>query len=135
MADRQNTAQTLLKCIVQSTYDADLHVLPASPMLEGAERELMGFAGAPYRLADPLSRILNRYAAIVIDTRPSHGFRPSGAADLARLTVIRHRFQYEMPRHIGGGESEMLRQCLDLSAFPVRQPDREDSFACHLPNR
>jgi len=71
MADRQNAAQTLLNCIVQSTWDADLHVLPASPMLEGAERELMGIAGAPYRLADPLSRIINRYAAIVIDTRPS----------------------------------------------------------------
>jgi chromosome partitioning protein len=40
-------------------------------MLEGAERELMGVAGAPYRLADPLSRIANHYAAIIIDTRPS----------------------------------------------------------------
>src|SRR5512147_2286586 len=71
MADRQNAAQTLLKCIVQSTWDEDLHVLPASPMLEGAERELMGVAGAPYRLADPLSRIANQYVAVVIDTRPS----------------------------------------------------------------
>jgi hypothetical protein len=40
MADRQNAAQTLLNCIVPSTWDADLHVLPASPMLEGAGREL-----------------------------------------------------------------------------------------------
>jgi chromosome partitioning protein len=71
MADRQNAAQTLLNCIVQSTWDEDLHVLPASPMLEGAERELMGIAGAPYRLAEPLNRIANRYAAIIIDTRPS----------------------------------------------------------------
>jgi cellulose biosynthesis protein BcsQ len=71
MADRQNAAQTLLNCIVPSTWDVDLHVLPASPILEDAERELMGVAGAPYRLADPLSRTVNRYAAIVIDTRPS----------------------------------------------------------------
>lgn len=70
-ADRQNAAQTLANCIIQSTWDADLHVLPASPMLEGAERELMRVAGAPYRLADPLSRIANHYAAVVIDTRPS----------------------------------------------------------------
>src|SRR5215211_1909697 len=28
MADRQNAAQTLLNCIVQSTWDEDLHVLP-----------------------------------------------------------------------------------------------------------
>ena len=31
----------------------------------------MGVAGAPYRLADPLSKITNQYAAIIIDTRPS----------------------------------------------------------------
>jgi chromosome partitioning protein len=52
-ADRTNAAQTLSACIVPSTWDEDLHVLPASPMLEGAERELMRVAGAPYRLADP----------------------------------------------------------------------------------
>ena len=71
MADRQNAPQTLLNCIVQSHWDENLHVLPASPMLEGAERELMGVAGAPYRLADPLSKIAGQYAAVVIDTRPS----------------------------------------------------------------
>ncbi len=71
MADRQSAAGTLAGCIVQSEWDADLHVLPASPMLEGAERELMGVAGAPYRLADPLSKIASQYAAILIDTRPS----------------------------------------------------------------
>ncbi|MBK9121550.1 MAG: ParA family protein [Chloroflexi bacterium] len=71
MADRQNAAQTLLRSIVPSNWDADLHILPASSMLEGAERELNGLAGAPYRLADPLNQIAGRYAAIVIDTRPS----------------------------------------------------------------
>jgi len=71
MADRQAAPQVLANCIVPSTWDENLHVLPASPMLEGAERELMGVAGAPYRLADPLSRIVNQYAAVVIDTRPS----------------------------------------------------------------
>lgn len=71
MAERQRAAQTLADCIVQSDWDADLHVLPASPLLEGAERELMGVAGAPYRLADPLSKIASHYAAVIIDTRPS----------------------------------------------------------------
>ena len=71
VADRQNAAQTLADCLVPSTWDDDLHVLPASPMLEGAERELMGVAGAPYRLAEPLSRIVQHYAAVIVDTRPS----------------------------------------------------------------
>jgi chromosome partitioning protein len=71
MAERSVNAQVLAKCIVSSTWDENLHVLPASPLLEGAERELMGVAGAPYRLADPLNRIAPHYGAVVIDTRPS----------------------------------------------------------------
>jgi chromosome partitioning protein len=71
MADRKEASNVLAECIVPSEWDADLHVLPASPMLEGAERELTGTAGAPYRIADPLSKIAPHYAAIVIDTRPS----------------------------------------------------------------
>lgn len=71
MADRKDASRVLTECIVQSKWDNDLHVLPASSLLEGAERELTGTAGAPYRLADPLSKIASHYAAIVIDTRPS----------------------------------------------------------------
>jgi chromosome partitioning protein len=71
MADRQSAPEALLDSIVASEWDDDLHVLPASPMLEGAERELMGGAGAPYRLADPLGKIANQYAAVIIDTHPS----------------------------------------------------------------
>src|SRR5258708_40128681 len=70
-AERKEAASVLSRCIVPSLWDEDLHVLPASALLEGAERELMGVAGAPYRLAEPLSRIVSHYAAVVIDTRPS----------------------------------------------------------------
>lgn len=71
MADRPTLTQTFSNCIIPSTWHDDLHILPASPMLEGAERELMGVAGAPYRIAEPLSKIAAHYAAVVIDTRPS----------------------------------------------------------------
>ncbi|MDQ7025702.1 MAG: ParA family protein [Anaerolineae bacterium] len=71
MADRQTASQVLANCIVTSKWDENLHVLPASPLLEQAERELQGTAGAPYRLADPLAKIAPHYAAVVIDTRPS----------------------------------------------------------------
>jgi chromosome partitioning protein len=70
MADRQKATQVLSECLVQSHWDTNLHVLPASPLLEQAERELQGTAGAPYRLADPLLKLAPYYAAIVIDTRP-----------------------------------------------------------------
>ena len=69
-ADRANAAADAGELHRAITWDEDLHVLPASPMLEGAERELMRVAGAPYRLADPLSRIAGHYAAVVIDTHP-----------------------------------------------------------------
>ncbi|MBE2267715.1 MAG: ParA family protein [Anaerolinea sp.] len=71
MAERKEAARVMVDTIVRSHWDDDLHVLPASPMLEAAERELTGVAGAPYRLAEPLKRIANNYAAVVIDTRPS----------------------------------------------------------------
>jgi hypothetical protein len=45
MADRQSAPQVLLNGIVKSTWDADLHVRSASPMLEGAERKPIGVAG------------------------------------------------------------------------------------------
>jgi len=57
IADHQSASQTLANCIVPSTWDEDLHVLPGSPLLEQAERELQGTAGTPYRIADPLAKI------------------------------------------------------------------------------
>ncbi|MFZ2878470.1 MAG: ParA family protein [Phototrophicaceae bacterium] len=88
MADRQNAAQTLLRSIVPSTWDENLHVLPASALLEGAERELSGLAGAPYRLADPLNQIANRYAAVVIDTRPSFSLMTEMALIAATDAIV-----------------------------------------------
>lgn len=88
MADRQNAPQVLANVIVQSHWDSDLHVLPASPLLEGAEREMMGVAGAPYRLADPLSKVASHYAAIVIDTRPSFSLLTEMALVAATDAII-----------------------------------------------
>ncbi len=42
MADHKEASRILTECIVPNERDADLHVLPASPMLEGAERKLTG---------------------------------------------------------------------------------------------
>jgi hypothetical protein len=44
MADRKEAPNVLANCLVQSTWGDDLHVLPASSTLEGAEHELMGVA-------------------------------------------------------------------------------------------
>ncbi len=70
-AERKNAIATLMKCIIPSQWDTALHVLPASQLLEAGERELIGVAGAPYRLSQPLNAIASQYGAVVIDTRPS----------------------------------------------------------------
>jgi len=88
MAERQNAAKVMSDCIVPSEWDADLHILPASAMLEGAERELIGAAGAPYRISDPLSKIANHYAAVVIDTRPSFSLLTEMALIAATDAII-----------------------------------------------
>jgi len=88
MADRQAAPQVLSEVIVRSHWDDDLHVLPASPLLEGAERELMGVAGAPYRIADPLAKIASHYAAIVIDTRPSFSLMTEMALVAATDAIV-----------------------------------------------
>ncbi len=87
MADRQKATQVLSECLVQSHWDSNLHVLPASHLLEQAESELQGTAGAPYRLADPLSKLAPYYAAIVIDTRPSFSLMTEIAATNAIIPV------------------------------------------------
>ena len=88
MSDRQTAPQVLSSVIVPGRPDDALHVLPASPLLEGAERELMGVAGAPYRIADPLAKIASHYAAIVIDTRPSFSLMTEMALVAATDAVI-----------------------------------------------
>ena len=74
MADRHSASQVMADVIVPSHWDDNLHVLPASPLLEQAEGELRGKAGAPYRLAEPLAKTASHYAAIVIDTASADGF-------------------------------------------------------------
>ena len=88
MADRQSAPQVMSEVIVRSHWDDDLHILPASPLLEGAERELMGVAGAPYRIADPLAKIASHYAAIVIDTRPSFSLMTEMALVAATDAIV-----------------------------------------------
>ncbi|MEO8613357.1 MAG: ParA family protein, partial [Chloroflexota bacterium] len=88
MADRETAPQVLSSVIIPSQWDPNLHVLPASPFLEQAERELQGTAGAPYRLADPLSKIAQHYAAIVIDTRPSFSLMTEMALVAATDAIV-----------------------------------------------
>mgnify|MGYP001800712454 CR=1 FL=1 len=49
---------------------------------------MQGIAGAPYRITDPLSKIANLYAAIVIATRPSFSLLTEMALVAASQALI-----------------------------------------------
>jgi len=87
-AERKAAAATLMRCIVPSQWDEALHVLPASALLESAERELIGVSGAPYRLSEPLNAVASQYGAVVIDTRPSFSLLTEMALIAATDAVV-----------------------------------------------
>ncbi len=87
-AERKASPGTLMNCTVPSQWDEALHILPASLLLESAERELIGVSGAPYRLSEPLKTIAPQYAAIVIDTRPSFSLLTEMALIAATDAVV-----------------------------------------------
>jgi chromosome partitioning protein len=87
-AERKNAVATLMNCVVPSTWDESLHVLPASLLLESAERELIGMSGAPYRLSEPLKTVASQYGAVVIDTRPSFSLLTEMALIAATDAVV-----------------------------------------------
>jgi len=87
-AERKHAATALLNCVVPSQWGEALHVLPASALLEAAERELIAVTGAPYRLSEPLNIVAAQYGAVVIDTRPSFSLLTEMALIAARDAVV-----------------------------------------------
>ena len=87
-AERKASVATLMNCTVTSQWDAALHVLPASLLLESAERELVGTSGAPYRLSEPLKTVASQYGAVVIDTRPSFSLLTEMALIAATHAIV-----------------------------------------------
>lgn len=72
MAEPEDTIPMMQQCLVPSTWDGSLHVLPASSWLDETENRLFSVNGAPFRLAKALKPFLPYYHAVVIDTRPSY---------------------------------------------------------------
>jgi len=65
-------------------------------MLEGAERELMGVAGAPYRLADPLSKI-ERWHRSLKNVICLENYYLPGELDQAIAAFVEHCNQQRYP--------------------------------------
>lgn len=74
--------------IIQTTQRPHLHLVPSSPILAGAEVELVEVLGREARLRKALAPILQRYDYILIDTPPSLGLLTVNALTAADDGVV-----------------------------------------------
>lgn len=68
---KRDSSQELRDAIVPSKWHPNLHVLPASKVLDSIEEGLAGFDGNVFYLSRILQSVQDEYATIFIDTRPS----------------------------------------------------------------
>jgi chromosome partitioning protein len=71
LANSRRAGAMLQRLIVPSAWDADLHIIPGSPTLDGVEARLAEDHGFAMRLRQALRSVADRYDWIVIDTMPS----------------------------------------------------------------
>ncbi len=73
---------------------ANIDLIPASPMLAGAEVELVDADRREYRLADALGSVQHGYDAVLIDSPPSLGLLTVNALTAAGSVVIPVQCEY-----------------------------------------
>jgi chromosome partitioning protein len=73
---------------VQTTDRPGLDLVASTPMLAGAEIELVDATGRESRLREALSQILPRYDVVLIDCPPSLGLLTVNALTAARSVVV-----------------------------------------------
>jgi chromosome partitioning protein len=73
---------------ILSTAIPNLHILPSSPQLSGAEVELLDMENREYRLRDAISSVANHYDYILLDCPPALGYITLNAMTTADSLII-----------------------------------------------
>jgi chromosome partitioning protein len=101
--DKQSLDQTLyetlvdrvdVQSVVVPTGLESVDLLPATPMLAGAEIELVDYQRREHRLADALKRVTSDYDIILIDSPPSLGLLTVNALTAATHVIIPVQCEY-----------------------------------------
>lgn len=69
-SQKEDVRQALKRAIIPSTWDENIHVLPASTSLDAIEENMVGRSGNVFFLKRVLQLIQDEYAVILIDTCP-----------------------------------------------------------------
>jgi len=79
---------------IQQTSQPNLHLLPSSASLAGAEVELVGVSHREYRLKACLEPLRERYDYIIIDCPPSLGLLTINALTFAESVIVPVQCEY-----------------------------------------
>jgi chromosome partitioning protein len=73
---------------ILTTAVKNMHILPSSPQLSGAEVELLDMDNREYRLKDAIAQISGHYDYILLDCPPALGFLTLNALTTANRIIV-----------------------------------------------
>ena len=120
---------------VLSTAIENMHILPSSPQLSGAEVELLDMENREYRLRDALQSIAGHYDYILLDCPPALGFLTLNALTTANHIVVPLQCEFyalEGVQHLVNNVSEIKKKWnpdLELLGVLLTMYDRRNNLS------
>jgi chromosome partitioning protein len=98
---------------ILTTAVKNLHILPSSPRLSGAEVELLDMDNREYRLRDALAPIAGHYDYILLDCPPALGYLTLNALTTANRVIVPLQCEFyalEGLQHLVGNIGEIQKK-------------------------
>lgn len=120
---------------ILTTAVKNMHILPSSPQLSGAEVELLDMDNREYRLRDALASILPHYDYILLDCPPALGYLTLNALTTANYVVVPLQcefFALEGIQHLVNNIGEIQKKWnpdLDVLGVLLTMYDRRNNLS------